>query len=111
MTRDRSAFLTFVVGVGLVVAAIVWSLYAYGEVGQMVSSKGLRPANSFACLATWVERCSLLDAAHETKGTISYTPLTFWAGIAAVLASFWMQLQLRQPGEPWASGCSGCSFR
>ena len=101
MTRDRSAFLTFVAGVGLVVAAIVWSLYAYGEVGQMVSSKGLRPANSFACLATWVERCSLLNAAHETKGTIAYTPLTFWAGIATVIASFWMQLQLRQPGEPW----------
>ena len=101
MTRDRSAFLTFVVGVGLVVAAIVWSLYAYGEVGQMVSSKGLRPANSFACLATWVERCSLLNAAHETKGTIAYTPLTFWAGIATVIASFWMQLQPRHPGEPW----------
>ena len=101
MTRDRSAFLTFVVGVGLVVAAIVWSLYAYGEVGQMVSSKGLRPANSFACLATWVERCSLLNAAHETKGTIAYTPLTFWAGIVTVIASFWMQLQPRQVAEPW----------
>ena len=101
MNRDSWAFLAFVAGVGLVIASILWSLSAYGEVGQMVASKGLRPANSFHCLMLWGGTCDLLDAAHETKGTLAYTPLTFWAGIAAVLASFWMQLQARQVAEPW----------
>jgi TRAP-type mannitol/chloroaromatic compound transport system permease small subunit len=101
VNQDRRAFLAFVAGVALVIGSILWSLSAYGEVGQMVASKGLRPANSFRCLMLWGGICDLLDAAHETKGTISYTPLTFWAGIAAVLASFWMQLQPRQVAEPW----------
>jgi TRAP-type mannitol/chloroaromatic compound transport system permease small subunit len=101
VNQDRRAFLAFVAGVALVIGSILWSLSAYGEVGQMVASKGLRPANSFRCLMLWGGICDLLDAAHETKGTISYTPLTFWAGIAAVLASFWMQLQPRQAAEPW----------
>lgn len=111
MNRDRWAFLVFVAGVGLVIGSILWSLSAYGEVGQMVASKGLRPANSFHCLMLWGGTCDLLAAAHETKGTLAYTPLTFWVGIAAVLASFWMQLQPRQPGEAWGAGCNGSSFR
>jgi hypothetical protein len=53
MNRNSLPFILFAAGVGLVIFAICWSLYAYGEVGQIVGSKGLRPANSFHCLLSW----------------------------------------------------------
>ena len=101
MRRGWLAFSLFALGVALVIAAIFWSLYAYGEVGQMVASKGLRPANSFHCLVAFGGNCDLLLAAHAEKGTWAYTPLVFWAGVAAVIASFVLQLRPRQPGEQW----------
>ena len=103
MKLDRWAFVLFALGVGVLVAAIFWSLSAYGEVGRMVASKGLRPNNSFACLVSWAERCALLNEAHASRGTTPYSPLAFWAGIAMILASFVLQLKKREPGEGWSS--------
>ena len=99
--RDWLAVFVFATGVALVIAAIFWSLYAYGLVGQMVASKGLRSANTFHCLILFGGNCDLLAAAHATKGTYAYTPLVFWAGVAAVIASFVINLLPRFPGEPW----------
>ena len=101
MRRDWLAFFLFAAGVALVIVAIFWSLYAYGLVGQMVGSKGLRPANSFHCLMLSGGTCDLLSAAHAEKGTIAYTPLVFWAGVVAVIASFVVNLLPQFPGEPW----------
>lgn len=103
MKLDRWAFFLFAVGVGLIMVAIFWSLHAYGNVGQMVGPKGLRPNNSFACFVIWAERCQLLTTAHAEKGTLAYTPLTFWAGAAAIIGSFFLQLKSREPGEGWES--------
>lgn len=102
MKLDRVAFALFALGVAVIVAAMFWSLYAYGEVGRMVASKGLRPNNSFACFVWWAERCNLLAEAHASKGTTAYSPLSFWAGVSMILASFVLQLWPRQPGEGWA---------
>jgi TRAP-type mannitol/chloroaromatic compound transport system permease small subunit len=102
MKLDRVAFALFALGVAVIVAAMFWSLYAYGEVGRMVASKGLRPNNSFACFVSWAERCNLLAEAHASKGTTAYSPLSFWAGVSMILASFVLQLWPRQPGEGWA---------
>ena len=88
-------------GVALVILAIFWSLYAYGEVGQMVAAKGLRPANSFRCLMAFGGTCDLLAAAHAEKGTVAYSPVVFWAGVATVIGSFALNLLPRAPGEPW----------
>jgi TRAP-type mannitol/chloroaromatic compound transport system permease small subunit len=101
MKREDIGFYVFAAGVALVVLAIFWSLHAYSEVGQLVASKGLRPANSFACMVSWVERCGLLSAAHAEKGTMAYSPLMFWAGIIVILGSFVFQLQPASPGEAW----------
>ncbi|MGQ0486634.1 MAG: TRAP transporter small permease subunit [Hyphomicrobiales bacterium] len=101
MRRDWPPFVLFAAGVALVIVAIFWSLYAYGEVGRMVAAKGLRPANSFHCLMAFGGNCDLLTAAHAEKGTTAYSPLMFWAGIAAVIASFALQLQPREAGEAW----------
>ncbi len=101
MRRDWLAFTLFAAGVALVIAAIFWSLYAYGLVAQMVASKGLRPANSFHCLLTFGGDCDLLTAAHGTKGTQPYTPLVFWGGVAAVIASFAVNALPQFQGEPW----------
>jgi TRAP-type mannitol/chloroaromatic compound transport system permease small subunit len=101
MKRDWLPFFVFAAGVALVIVAIFWSLYAYGLVGQMVASKGLRPANSFHCLMLFGGNCDLLSAAHAENGTVSYSPLVFWIGVAAVIASFALNLLPRQPGEPW----------
>ena len=101
MKRDRLAFFLFAAGVALVIFAIFWSLHAYGLVGQMVAAKGLRPANSFHCLVALWGNCDLLSAAHAEKGTFAYSPLLFWAGVVAVAASFAVNLQPRQAGEPW----------
>jgi TRAP-type mannitol/chloroaromatic compound transport system permease small subunit len=102
MKLDRWAFALFALGVAVIVAAMFWSLAAYGEVGRMVASKGLRPNNSFACFVSWAERCSLLTEAHASKGTTAYSPLSFWAGVAMILVSFVLQLWPRAPGEGWA---------
>jgi TRAP-type mannitol/chloroaromatic compound transport system permease small subunit len=99
MNRDRLPFLLFAAGVALVILAIFWSLYAYGEVGQMVASKGLRPNHSINCLVLFTQTCALLKEAHATKGTLAYSPLVFWLGIAIVIASFWFNFKPRQPGE------------
>jgi TRAP-type mannitol/chloroaromatic compound transport system permease small subunit len=101
LKRDWLPFFLFAAGVALVIVAIFWSLYAYGLVGQMVASKGLRPANSFHCLMLFGGNCDLLSAAHAENGTVSYSPLVFWIGVAAVIASFALNLLPRQPGEPW----------
>jgi TRAP-type mannitol/chloroaromatic compound transport system permease small subunit len=102
MKLDRWAFALFALGVAVIVAAIFWSLSAYGEVGRMVASKGLRPNNSFACLVSWAERCALMKEAHASKGTMPYSPLAFWAGVAMILSSFVLQLKPRMPGEAWS---------
>ncbi|MFN4143250.1 TRAP transporter small permease subunit [Aestuariivirga sp.] len=102
MKRERWAFVLFALGVAGIVLAIFWSLSAYGDVGRMVASKGLRPNNSFACLVSWAERCALLEEAHATNGTTPYSPLVFWAGVAMILVSFVMQLLPQSPGEGWA---------
>ncbi len=101
MNRGRLPFILFAAGVALVIAAIFWSLYAFGEVGQMVAAKGLRPANSFHCLMIFGGNCDLLSAAHAEKGTTAYSPLVFWAGVMAVFGSFWLQLRPREAGEAW----------
>ena len=101
MRRGWLAFLLFAAGVALVIAAIFWSLYAYGEVGQLVAAKGLRPANSFHCLLAFGGNCDLLSAAHAEKGTTAYSPLLFWVGVAAVISSFVLNILPREPGEPW----------
>lgn len=101
MKREWLPFFLFAGGVALVILAIFWSLYAYGEVGQMVAAKGLRPANSFHCLMAFGGNCDLLSAAHAEKGTVAYSPLVFWAGVAAVIGSFALNLLPRAPGEPW----------
>lgn len=102
MKLDRWAFALFALGVAVIVAAMFWSLAAYGEVGRMVASKGLRPNNSFACFVSWAERCALLKEAHASKGTLAYSPLAFWAGIAMIVASFGLQLKKRSADEAWA---------
>jgi TRAP-type mannitol/chloroaromatic compound transport system permease small subunit len=102
MKLDRWAFALFALGVAIIVAAIFWSLSSYGEVGRMVASKGLRPNATFICFVSWAERCSLLTQAHASQGTLAYTPLTFWAGVAMILVSFVLQLKRRTPGEGWA---------
>ena len=102
MKLDRWAFALFALGLAVIVAAMFWSLAAYGEVGRMVASKGLRPNNSFACLLSWAERCALLKEAHASKGTVAYTPLAFWAGVAMIVASFGLQLKKRMADEGWA---------
>ena len=102
MKLDKWAFALFACGMALIVVAIFWSLHAYGNVGQLVASKGLRPNNSFVCLIAWPERCQLLPAAHATKGTTPYSPMVFWLGVGAILASFALQVKRRSPDEGWA---------
>lgn len=101
MRRGGVAFFLFAAGVALVIVAIFWSLYAYGLVAPMVASKGLRPFNVFHCVMSFGGNCDLLAAAHAAKGTVAYTPLVFWAGVAAVIASFVVNLLPRFNGEPW----------
>ena len=101
MRRGWLAFFLFAAGVALIVVAICWSLYAYGQVAQTLTSRVLRPASSFHCLIAFGGNCDLLAASHAAKGTIAYTPLVFWAGVAAVIASFVVNLLPRVPNEPW----------
>ena len=101
MNKGPLPFALFAVGVALVVVSIFWSLYAYGEVGQMIAAKGLRPNNSFHCLVSFGGNCDLLNTAHAEKGTTAYTPLTFWLGIFAILASLALNLKSQAPNEHW----------
>ena len=102
MKLDRWAFTLFSLGVAIIVVAMFWSLSAYGEVGRMVASKGVRPNSSFLCFVSWAERCGVLAEAHATKGTLAYSPLAFWAGVAMILTSFVLQLWPQHAGEYWA---------
>jgi TRAP-type mannitol/chloroaromatic compound transport system permease small subunit len=101
MRRGWLAFFLFAAGVALIIVAICWSLYAYGQVAQMVGSREIRPASSFRCLLAFGGRCDLLATAHAKNGTLAYTPLVFWAGLAAVIASFVVNLLPRVENEPW----------
>jgi len=103
MKLDRVAFALFALGVAVIVVAMFWSLSAYGEVGRMVASKGVRPNSSFACFVWWPERCDVLAAAHAEKGTLAYSPFAFWAGVLLILVSFVLQLLPREAGEGWAA--------
>lgn len=101
MKREHAAFVLFAVGVLAVVGAIFWSLQAYGLIGSIVASKGLRPNSLFTCLVLFTERCELLQAAHAERGTLAYSPLLFWAGIVAIILSFVINLLPKTPGEGW----------
>jgi TRAP-type mannitol/chloroaromatic compound transport system permease small subunit len=101
MKNGTPATLLFGAGVALVIAAIFWSLWSYGLVGQMVVAKGVRPNAVAPCLVWTSEFCGQLGAAHAEKGTTAYSPWLFWAGVAAVLASFLVNLKRLVPGEGW----------
>jgi Tripartite ATP-independent periplasmic transporters, DctQ component len=101
MRNQKLPFILFATGVATVIFAICWSLYALGEVGQLVGPKGLRPNNSFHCLAGFWGNCELLGPAHAEKGTLAYSPWAFWIGIAAIIASFWLNLRKRDDAETW----------
>jgi TRAP-type mannitol/chloroaromatic compound transport system permease small subunit len=103
MKHERLPFILFAIGLALVILAIFWSLYAYGEVGRMVAAKGLRPANSFHCLMFFGGTCDLLSAAHAEKGSMAYSPLVFWAGVIAVIGSFALHLKPRTVDEAWSA--------
>lgn len=101
MKSQRLPLLLFGGGVALIILAIFWSLYAYGQVGGLVAGKGLRPNQTFLCLFGPFERCAPLAAAHAERGTIAYSPWAFWLGAVAILASFAMNLSKRSPEEGW----------
>lgn len=101
MKNKHLPFILFAGGVALLIISVFWSLYAFGEVGQLVGSKGLRPNNSFICVMGFSEKCDLLSAAHAEKGTTPYSPLVFWAGLLAIAASFWLNVQKQTPDEAW----------
>jgi TRAP-type mannitol/chloroaromatic compound transport system permease small subunit len=101
MNSRQLPFILFAGGVALLIIAILWSLYAFGEVGQMVAAKGLRPANSFHCMMGFGGNCDLLKAAHAEKGTLAYSPWCFWLGVIAILASFWLNLRKQGPDDGW----------
>jgi TRAP-type mannitol/chloroaromatic compound transport system permease small subunit len=101
MNNRHLPFVLFAGGVALLIISIFWSLYAFGEVGQLVGSKGLRPNNSFHCVMGFGGNCDLLAAAHVQKGTTPYSPLTFWAGILAIAASFWLNVRKQSADEEW----------
>jgi len=95
------ALVLFSGGVALVIAAIFWSLYAYSQVGGLVAAKGLRPNAIFSCLYSFSEHCGQLAAAHAERGSTAYSPLLFWLGVIAILASFALNLRKQRPDEGW----------
>lgn len=101
MKNQRLPLLLFGGGVALIILAIFWSLYAYGQVGGLVAGKGLRPNQVFLCLFGPFERCAPLAAAHAERGTWAYSPWLFWLGAIAILASFALNLAKRSPDERW----------
>src|SRR5690242_3943795 len=92
MKNQRLPLLLFGGGVALIIVAIFWSLYAYGQVGGLVAGKGLRPNQVFVCLFGPFERCAPLAAAHAERGTWAYSPWAFWLGAAGILTSFALNL-------------------
>lgn len=102
MNQKRIALILFSAGVALVIVAIFWSLYAYSLIGGLVASKGLRPNAIFSCLYSFSERCGQLSTAHAERGTMAYSPLLFWLGVIAILASFYLNLRKQGPEEGWA---------
>jgi TRAP-type mannitol/chloroaromatic compound transport system permease small subunit len=103
MNSSRLSFWLFAAGIAALIGAIFWSLYAFGQVGQLVVSKGLRPNAIGHCLVTFTDFCSGLNAAHAERGTTPYSPWLFWAGVAAIVASFVVALRQRTAGESWPS--------
>jgi TRAP-type mannitol/chloroaromatic compound transport system permease small subunit len=101
MNGRRLTAILFGVGVVIIIVAIFWSLYAYGQVGGLVAGKGLRPNRVFICLFGDFERCHPLAAAHVERGTLAYSPLVFWVGVAAILLSFALNLRKQRPDERW----------
>jgi TRAP-type mannitol/chloroaromatic compound transport system permease small subunit len=101
MNQKRVALILFSAGVAAVIAAIFWSLYAYSLIGGLVASKGLRPNAIFSCLYSFSERCGQLSVAHAERGTMAYSPLLFWLGVIAILASFSLNLRKLDAGEGW----------
>jgi hypothetical protein len=76
---------------------------------RWLPAKGLRPPILRLFPLSWAERCSLLDAAHAEKGTIAYSPLAFWAGVALIFSSFLLQILPRvSRAKAGNRGCSGC---
>ena len=101
VTDRRLSAVLFGAGVAILLLALFWSLYAYGQVGSLVASKGLRPNTAFPCLFWYFERCAPLATAHAERQTLAYTPLLFWLGVAAIVASFVLNLRKRMPDEGW----------
>jgi len=101
MNEKRAALVLFSAGVAIVIAAIFWSLYAYGQIGGLVAAKGLRPNAIFSCLYSFSERCGQLSSAHAERGTIAYSPVLFWLGAIAVIASFILNLRKHGPTDGW----------
>ena len=101
MKENRIALVLFSAGVAIVVAAIFWSLYAYGQIGGLVAAKGLRPNSIFSCLFSFSERCGQLAVAHTERGTTAYSPMVFWLGVVAILASFILNLRKHGSMEGW----------
>lgn len=102
MKHQRLPLLLFGGGVALILVAIFWSLYAYGQVGGLVAGKGLRPNQVFICLFGPFERCAPLAAAHAERGTMAYSPWLFWLGVIAILASFALNIAKRSADEGWS---------
>jgi TRAP-type mannitol/chloroaromatic compound transport system permease small subunit len=101
MKSERLALVLLAAGVALIIGAIFWSLYAYGLVGQLVISKGVRANGIAPCLVWTSEYCSVIADAHREKGTTAYSPLMLWAGVVAVIASFVINFRSYSPGEGW----------
>jgi len=81
MSVQRKATLLLGFAVALICAAIFWSLYSYGVVGQSLIAKGLRPPAVIHCLYGGGETCEMMHDAARAKGSVPYTPLLFWAGV------------------------------
>jgi TRAP-type mannitol/chloroaromatic compound transport system permease small subunit len=93
----------FAAGVALLIFAVFWSLYAFGQVGQLVVAKGLRPAMIAPCLLSFSGFCGELKAIHAQNGTLAYSPLIFWLGVAIIIASFVLNFRGHRADENWAA--------
>ncbi len=87
MSIQRFATLVLGLGVAVLSFAVFWSLNTYGVVGPRLISKGLRPTAVIHCLWAYSDLCSLMSATAKERGTIPYTPLAFWLGVALFPAS------------------------
>lgn len=68
-------------GVLIVVAAVFWSLYAYGVVGTAVAKEGLRPNNVIVCLYSFNSNCGVMEQVAKERGALPYSPTFFWLGV------------------------------